>query len=399
MWTRALDQALKQLFQVGALELTFADGTTRRYGEPGVEPVRVSTNDPTLPRKLLLAPDLALGEAYMDGRITIAQDDLRGLLEVAVRNRNVGNDPAIMRMGDRLARPVQRYLSQNPVLRSRQNIAHHYDLSGELYDLFLDEDRQYSCAYFADPEMTLDEAQRAKKHHIAKKLCIRPGDKVLDIGCGWGGMALTLAQDYDAEVVGITLSDEQYRIAKDRAQKAGLEDRVTFLKEDYRNVRDSFDRIVSVGMFEHVGAAHYREYFDTVSDLLKPEGVALIHTIGSAAPPRATSSWVRKYIFPGGYLPSMSEVLATVEKVGLHVADVEVWRMHYARTLRHWHDRFMSQIDRARELYDERFTRMWRYYLTAAETSFAHEKLAVFQFQLSHDKTAVPLTRDYLYTD
>ena len=281
--------------------------------------------------------------------------------------------------------------------RSRANVAHHYDLSGELYDLFLDTDRQYSCAYFRRPDMTLEEAQAAKKHHIAGKLLIEPGMKVLDIGCGWGGMGLTLARDYGAEVTGVTLSTEQYNMANKRAEEAGLADRCKFELMDYRDVQGQFDRIVSVGMFEHVGIPHYEEYFRTVKRLLTDDGIALIHTIGRSDPPGTTSPWILKYIFPGGYCPALSEAMRPIENQDLFATDVEVWRLHYAETLRHWHDRFMANIDRARELYDERFCRMWRYYLLACEMTFRHNRQVVFQFQITKQQDAVPLTRDYLY--
>ena len=278
-------------------------------------------------------------------------------------------------------------------------MAHHYDLSGELYDLFLDADRQYSCAYFARPDMTLEEAQAAKKAHIAAKLLIEPGMRVLDIGCGWGGMGLTLARDFGAQVTGVTLSQEQHAIANQRAQKAGLADKARFHLMDYRDVKGQFDRIVSVGMFEHVGVPHYDAYFATVERLLAPDGIALIHTIGRAGPPGATSPWITKYIFPGGYCPAMSETMAAVERHKLVTTDVEVWRLHYAETLRIWRERFEANIESARALYDDRFCRMWRYYLIASELTFRLNNQVVFQFQLTPKQDAVPLTRDYLYCD
>ena len=398
MWDWAFDRAVGRLIRTGALEVTFADGKVRRYGEPGVPSVRVTIKDPGLTRRIVLDPDLAVGEAFVDQTIEIENDDLRGFLQLAVQNRRRDDDPWLLKASMALTAPIQWYWAENNPFRSRENVAHHYDLSGALYDLFLDKDRQYSCAYFTDEGMSLDAAQEAKKGHIIGKLCVQPGERVLDIGCGWGGMALTLARDYGAQVVGITLSEEQHALATRRAAEAGLSDRIEFRLQDYRDVEGQFDRIVSVGMFEHVGAAHYAAYFETVSRLLAPHGVALIHTIGTLSPPRATGHWIRKYIFPGGYLPSMSEVLRPIERSGLYTLDVEVWRDHYARTLTHWHDRFMARLDEARALYDERFVRMWRYYLLAAETSFSHEHLAVFQFQLGHSKRAVPITRDYLYT-
>lgn len=377
----------------GALEITLADGRVTRFGDDST-PIRVTFHDPDLPRKVVLNPELAVGEAYMDGRLTIQDDDLYGFLTLGVRNFSVGYGEGL----EAKLAPLTRWVSQiNPMGRARKNVAHHYDLSGRLYDLFLDEDKQYSCAYFSDPKMSLEDAQRAKKAHIAGKLMLKPDQHVLDIGCGWGGMALTLAQDFGVRVTGVTLSEEQYSIATDRVRAAGLEDRVTILLKDYRKVDQKFDRIVSVGMFEHVGAPHYREYFQHLRDMLSEDGVALIHTIGRAAPPARTSPWIAKYIFPGGYVPAMSECLRAVEKENLWVTDIEVWRLHYAETLKHWHDRFMARVDEAQEIYDERFCRMWRFYLVASELTFRLHRQCVFQFQISRRQEAVPLTRDYLY--
>ena len=398
MWTKALDNLLSHLFRQGELTLTFPDGHTQRYGGdmPGPQ-VAVTLHDETLPRKIVLSPDMAVGEAYMDERLTIEGDDLYGFLSLAILNIAAQGQPWFrkpLEMGRYLLRRVQQF---NPMHRAQHNVAHHYDLSGELYDLFLDEDRQYSCAYFRDPDMTLEEAQAAKKHHIAGKLLIEPGMRVLDIGCGWGGMGLTLARDYGAEVVGVTLSTEQHTMANARAEAAGLADKAQFKLMDYRKVEGRFDRIVSVGMFEHVGVPHYNAYFRTVRNLLAPDGVALIHTIGRAGPPGTTSPWIAKYIFPGGYVPSLSEASAAFEHQDLFATDIEIWRLHYARTLKHWRDRFMASIDRARALYDDRFCRMWRYYLIASELTFRMNGQVVFQMQLSPKQDAVPLTRDYLY--
>ncbi|SDN55874.1 cyclopropane-fatty-acyl-phospholipid synthase [Lutimaribacter pacificus] len=396
MWNTALDRLLSHLVRQGELRVTFPDGTTRRYG--GGDPqVAVRLNAPSLPRRLVLTPQMALGESYMDGELTVEGDDLRGFLDLIVRNAAQNGLPAFQRPADWLRRLGRRLAQFNPAPRSRRNVAHHYDLSGELYDLFLDADRQYSCAYFPRPDMTLDAAQEAKKHHIARKLLIKPGMRVLDIGCGWGGMGLTLARDYGAQVVGVTLSTEQHAMANRRAQEAGLADKVRFELMDYRKVQGPFDRIVSVGMFEHVGVPHYREYFRKVRELLTPEGIALIHTIGRTTPPGATSPWITKYIFPGGYCPSLSETMEAVELSGLGSTDIEVWRLHYAETLKEWHRRFVANEDRARALYDERFCRMWRFYLLASEFTFRHAGQVVFQIQLSPAQEAVPLTRDYLY--
>ena len=399
MWTFTLDRFLSHLFRHGDLKVVYPDGITRRYGDGSGRAVCVTLHDSSLPRRILQSPDMAVGEAYMDGRLTLEDDDLYGFLGLAIRNIAANGQPWF-RKPLVAARHWMRHLAQfNPLGRAQANVAHHYDLSGELYDLFLDHDRQYSCAYFRDPGMSLDDAQEAKKQHIAAKLRIEPGMRVLDIGCGWGGMGLTLARDHGAEVLGVTLSREQHAMANARAEKAGLSDRARFELLDYRNVQGRFDRVVSVGMFEHVGVPHYSEYFRNVSDRLTPDGIALIHTIGRAEPPGTTSPWISKYIFPGGYVPSMSEALKAIEKQPLFTTDVEIWRLHYAETLRHWYDRFMANIDKARALYDERFCRMWRYYLVASELTFRLNRQVVFQFQLSPRQDAVPLTRDYLYRD
>src|SRR6056297_568524 len=397
MWTKALDAMLTHLFREGDFKLTFPDGMTKTYGDGGTPSVAVTLKSADLPRRLIMSPDLAVGEAYMNGDLVIENDDLYGFLSLAIQNKARQGQPWFRKPLE-ILRHMGRSLQQfNPAARSKSNVAHHYDLSGELYDLFLDEDRQYSCAYFADPAMTLEEAQAAKKHHIAGKLLIEPGMRVLDIGCGWGGMGLTLARDYGAEVVGVTLSREQHAMAQARAEAAGLSDKVDFRLMDYRHVEGKFDRVVSVGMFEHVGVPHYGEYFRNVRDRLHEDGVALIHTIGRCERPGVTSPWITKYIFPGGYVPALSEATHAIEGQDLFTTDIEIWRLHYAETLKHWHDRFMENIDKARALYDARFCRMWRYYLIASELTFRLNRQVVFQFQLSPKQDAVPLTREYLY--
>ncbi|WP_425603334.1 class I SAM-dependent methyltransferase [Ruixingdingia sedimenti] len=396
MWTKLFDRMVGSFLHRGTLIIQLVDGTVLRYGDGQPPEVRVAFHDEDLPRRLLFSPEIVMGEGYMDGTITVENDDLHGLLQVLLGNfpEGAGTWPGLLRMFRKIATPILQF---NPTGKARRNVAHHYDLSGEMYELFLDTDKQYSCAYFRTPEVTLEEAQAAKKAHIAGKLLLEPGMKVLDIGCGWGGMALTLARDYGVQVLGVTLSTEQHKVATERAAAAGLSDRVEFRLTDYRNVRETFDRIVSVGMFEHVGAPHYREYFRHMKKLLNPDGVALIHTIGRFSPPGSTSPWITKYIFPGGYCPALSETMAAVEREGLVETDVEIWRLHYAETLRHWQMRFEANIDKVRALYDDRFCRMWRFYLVASEMSFRYGGQCVFQIQLARRQEAVPLTRDYLY--
>lgn len=398
MWDRILNKLMRDFVQRGALGITYPDGTRRIYGDPDTPPIDITLHDPTLPRRLVLNTDLSVGEAYMDGRLTITGDDLDGFLALATENAAHGDVLWWRRVSSRLQTARRTFDQWNPAHRARANVAHHYDLSPALYDMFLDDARQYSCAYFTDPDMTLEQAQAAKIHHIAGKLVLQPGMRVLEVGCGWGELALTLARDYGAKVLGVTLSEEQHAYATARAAQAGLSDRVTFQLKDYRDVPGQFDRIVSVGMFEHVGVPHYRTYFDTIRERLSDDGIALIHTIGRVCPPGHTSPWIRKYIFPGGYCPSLSEVSSAVEDTDLYPCDIEIWRLHYADTLRHWYDRFMEHEDAARALYDARFCRMWRYYLKAAEATFRHNRQCVFQVQLARRQDAVPLTRDYLYS-
>jgi cyclopropane-fatty-acyl-phospholipid synthase len=398
MWISLLDRMLVKIFKTGDLHVTMPDGTTHTYGD-GTEPtVRIQLIPQDLPKRLLNSPELVTGEAYMDGELLIEDDDVIGFLTIGLQNLRGDRAPVwwqTLTPGiHRVARRLQQY---NPIGKAQSNVSHHYDLSGELYDLFLDKDKQYSCGYFRDPGNELELAQIDKKNHIAGKLLIEPGMKVLDIGCGWGGMGLTLAKDFGAQVVGVTLSTEQHGVAQARAKKAGLSDKVDFRLTDYRNIDEKFDRIVSVGMFEHVGVPHFREYFRHVGRMLAQDGVALIHTIGRNGPPSTTSPWVAKHIFPGGYVPSLSEAMAAIEDEGLTTTDIEVWRLHYAYTLKHWYDRFQANREKAAALYDERFCRMWTYYLVAAEMSFRLGIQNVLQFQLTHDQEAVPLTRDYLY--
>jgi cyclopropane-fatty-acyl-phospholipid synthase len=399
MWRHLLDRLVRGVVVEGRLDLTLPDGSTHRYGTGTEPPVHVTITDPALIRRFVVAPDMALGDGYMDGGLTVAGDDIAGLLALMSRNLMGGRGDGWRYPLTGLQRRLRHLVERNRPQRARANVAHHYDLSAALYALFLDADRQYSCAYFRSPEDTLEQAQAQKKAYIARKLCLSPGLRVLDIGCGWGGLAITLAREHGARVLGVTLSQEQHAIATARVAEAGLADRVEIRLTDYRKVTGQFDRIVSVGMFEHVGVPHYREYFAKVRDLLTPDGVALIHTIGRMGQPGITSPWITRYIFPGGYVPSLSEVMPAVQASALYTTDIEVWRLHYAETLRHWRQRFESNIDAIRALYDDRFCRMWRYYLVASEMGFREGGQCVFQIQLARRQDAVPLTRDYLYAE
>jgi len=389
---------LKRLIRFGDLIIIDPQGREHQFGGPalpGIAPVTIRLHHPTLPWRLALQPGLAAGEAYVDGTLTVERGTLADFLGLACLNiqsaetRNQRPHPLW-----RLLRLFQQY---NPVERSQRNVAHHYDLSGTLYSLFLDEDLQYSCGYFPRPGMSLEEGQEAKKRHIAAKLLLKPGQKVLDIGCGWGGLALTLARIADVEVTGITLSRHQLEVARRRAAEAGLADRVHFEPLDYRHVSGRFDRIVSVGMFEHVGIGHYGEFFDRLRHhLLTPDGVALLHSIGRSDGPGGTNAWLRKYIFPGGYSPALSEVFPAIEDAGLIVTDLEILRLHYATTLVEWRKRFMANRAKIAALYDERFCRMWEFYLTGCEMAFRHQGHIVFQLQLAAHADTVPLSRDYM---
>ncbi len=387
---------LNRLIRVGTLTVIDADGKARVFsGDEGPE-VTVRFVDRSLPLLLALNPSLHTGEAYMNGALTVENGSVYDLLDLICRNAEIIGWPLHSRAAGLVNRAI-RYLRQfNPPKRAHRNAAHHYDATEGLYDLFLDGDRQYSCAYFAREDDDLETAQENKKRLIAAKLLIEPGNKVLDIGSGWGGLALYLAGKHGARVTGLTLSAEQLDASRKSAREAGLSDRVRFHLRDYREQTGLFDRIVSVGMFEHVGIGHHKTFFAKVRDLLCPDGVALIHTIGRAEAPGETDPWIRKYIFPGGYIPALSEVAASVEKAGLWTTDVEVLRLHYAETIRHWRRRFQANRDKAAALQDERFCRMWEYYLASAEVGFRYLRNTVFQIQLSKRQDAVPLTRDYL---
>lgn len=394
--TGALWTLLGRIVTFGRLAVIDPAGRTHVFG-PGPEPaVTVRIRDRATLIRIWLNPSLAVGEAYMDGGLTIEEGSLRDFLSICVNAAEFLDAHPLHAAASKLLWPLRSFQQHNPIRRARINVAHHYDLSGELYDLFLDVDRQYSCAYFPKGTETLEEAQAKKKQHIAAKLLLQPGMDVLDIGSGWGGLAIELARQGARNVTGITLSQEQLKVSTERAEAAELGHRVRFHLRDYREERQNYDRIVSVGMLEHVGIGDYDTFFRTVRRSLRPDGVALVHAIGRMERPGTTNAWLRKYIFPGGYCPALSEVLASVERTGLWVTDVEILRLHYAETLRHWFLRFQSNRERAKMLYDERFCRMWEFYLAACEMSFRYGRMMVFQIQLACSRHAVPLSRDYI---
>jgi cyclopropane-fatty-acyl-phospholipid synthase len=390
-----LDRFVRKLIRVGSLGIRYPDGSLRSYGD-GTGPEVVVKVTARAGWAIARNPGLAVGECYMSGDLALEKGDLGQFFEIVGRNAaQPGEDPKSLFARGFAA--LRRRLEQwNDRQASRRNVAHHYDLSNDLYRRFLDQDMQYSCAYFARPDMTLDEAQAAKRAHIASKLLLKPGMKVLDIGCGWGGMALELAGRHGVEVLGITLSQEQLSLARERAQAAGLADRARFELIDYRDVQGPFDRIVSVGMFEHVGAPHYEAFFRQIARLLTDDGVALLHSIGRRTPPATTNAFTKKYIFPGGYIPSISETMTAVERIPLWVTDIETLRLHYAETLRHWRERFMADRAAIAQMYDERFCRMFEYYFASAELAFRHGGQMVFQMQLAKRVDAVPIVRDYM---
>tara|TARA_R110002167_G_scaffold26492_5_gene91232 strand:+ start:288 stop:1448 length:1161 start_codon:yes stop_codon:yes gene_type:complete len=357
---------------------------------PGEPELTVHLADAATALAIAVNPELAVGEAYMDGRLTVEGGDIYDFLSLAASQMAVRP----MRRG-LLWRWKRRLAQTNDRLRARRNVHHHYDLTLEFYRLFLDDDLQYSCALFETPDATLDQAQAAKKRRLIDKLILAPGQSVLDIGCGWGGMGLSLALA-GGQVTGVTLSTEQHATARARAIESGLSDRTDFRLQDYRDLDGTFDRIISVGMFEHVGLPNYQTYFDAVARLLNADGVAVIHAIGRRGPPSRTQPWIAKHIFPGGYIPSLSEVFPAIERAGLWVTDMEVLRLHYAETLRLWRERFLARRDEAVALYDERFCRMWEFYLASSEVGFRDLGHMVFQIQLSKRQDAVPLTRAYL---
>ncbi len=394
-----LAKLLSRVVRVGRLVMIDAHGKSHVFGDgaPGQPSATFRLHDRSLHRQILLNPKLRIGEAYMAGTLTIEDGTLYDFIDVLALNLdNFERDTLVGTLGGWLSRVTRGLQQYNPVGRAQKNVAHHYDLSGSLYDLFLDKDRQYSCAYFSNNNESLEEAQQSKKLHLAAKLLLQPGQKVLDIGSGWGGLGLYLAKTAKVDVTGVTLSQEQHGVSQARAKEEGLDDQVQFKLLDYREEDARYDRIVSVGMFEHVGAVHYREFFRKIRDLLVDDGVALLHTIGRMTPPGSTNVWLRKYIFPGGYTPALSETAAAIEREGLWITDVEVLRLHYADTLREWRRRFQANRDKVQALYDERFCRMWEFYLIGCEIAFRRLDQVVFQIQLSKKVDSVPMTRDYI---
>lgn len=396
---RLLPKLLRKAVRAGRVTLRGPAGFEDVIGgqAPGPE-FTMRVVDPSLDWKIALNPELKAAEAYMDGGLVIEDGTIYDLLALFFRNKRHFDLTPGQIFWRGLARRTRRAMQHNPVARSRKNAAHHYDIGNDFYRLWLDRDLQYSCAYWEDGVTTLEDAQTAKKRHIAAKLDLQPGQRVLDIGCGWGGMALYLASIADVHVVGVTLAEEQLAVARRRAEILGLSDRVEFRLQDYREISETFDRVVSVGMLEHVGAHHLTEYFLGVRDRLKPGGVALIHSISTKSPPGVTGPFIRKYIFPGGYAPALSETWAAIEKSGLWPLDQEIWRVHYARTLEVWRERFDAVRPQVVEMYDERFARMWELYLAACECAFDFGSSMVFQIQLGRERDGVPLTRDYMAT-
>jgi cyclopropane-fatty-acyl-phospholipid synthase len=392
-----IETLLSRAIVEGSLEVVGSDGKLRRFGDGTGRTVRIRITDAATERAIILDPELKLGEAFMDGKLIVEEGSIYDFLDVVLSNTRGDSQPTLLAKLRGFLRVMTRRLRQhNTEQRARRNVAHHYDLDGALYRLFLDSDRQYSCAYFEHPTDDIEAAQLAKKRHLAAKLLLEPGLRVLDIGSGWGGLGLYLADIGEAKVTGVTLSEEQFGEANARASERRLADRAQFELRDYRSLSGPYDRIVSVGMFEHVGVGHFDEYFAKVKQLLTPDGVMVLHSIGRFDKPGDTNAWIQKYIFPGGYIPALSEVMPAIERQRLIVTDIEILRLHYAETLRAWRERFLARRDEALALYDERFCRMWEFYLAASETAFRYQDMMVFQIQLARRQEAVPLTRGYI---
>ncbi|MCM2440774.1 class I SAM-dependent methyltransferase [Agrobacterium vitis] len=388
---------LMRIIRKGTLEVIGADGQMQRFGDGSGPPIAIHFFDDQAEDEIYRDAQLKLGEIYMQGRMAFEKGDIYDLLALVKTNTLVSDLTFPMVWRGLLRVVAAKVRGALPVNRNQRNVAHHYDLSAKLFDLFLDEDWQYSCAYFNPPGISLEEAQLAKKRHIAAKLMAEPGQRVLEIGSGWGGMGIYLAETCGVDVSGITLSEEQLKVSRERARKRGLDERLRFDLQDYRTLKaQPFDRLVSVGMFEHVGPTHYLHYFRKVHELMQDDGVMILHSIGQPYPALYNNPFFEKYIFPGGYIPSFAEVLPAIEKSGLLVADCEILPMHYAHTLRHWRERFLARREEAARLYDERFVRMWEFYLAGSEMAFTHEDFFIFQLQITKKRMSVPDNRDYI---
>ena len=390
-----IKSVLSRVIRKGNLTWTQHDGNVHHYGDGSGELIKIRTTKDFSEIKLLLNPSLQFGESYMNGSLIMEEGRIHDLLKLLFSNSKIDVDHWIMDVSRTVRFILSKFNVGNYLSKSKKNVAHHYDLSDQLYDLFLDKDRQYSCAYFNSPNDTLDQAQTNKKELIAKKLLLEKGQNVLDIGCGWGGMASFLSKRSEVNVKGITLSEEQIQYANKRKQTESLHN-VEYKLQDYRKVNETYDRIVSVGMFEHVGTKHYQDFFNKVYDLLNDTGVALIHTIGRLSEPTTNDPWIEKYIFPGGYIPALSETVSKIEKSGLSMTDIQILKFHYAETLKRWRYNFYDNIDKVKEIYDEKFCRMWDFYLSSSQASFEESTLVVFQLQLSKNKKTVPDKRDYM---
>ena len=394
----SLANFLSKIIKYDGFILIDYDSKKYEIGKPFKEnPIQIRLLDKSLNYKLLLNPDLYFGEAYTNGSLIIENGSLTDFLEIAFKNIGRGDINFYSKIFNKIRGTYRYFTNFNRINNSKKNVNHHYDISEKLYDLFLDKKRQYSCAYFKNENDSLDDAQTNKIDHIIKKLNIKPNQRVLDIGSGWGSLAIDIAQKTNASVTGITLSKNQFDYSNKKAKEMNLGNQVDFKLIDYRQINEKFDRIVSVGMFEHVGRKFYKTYFNQVSKLLKDDGISLIHTIGSVNSPREPQPWITKYIFPGGYTPSLSEIAGPIEKSGLIISDIEVLRMHYSHTLRHWKKRFLSKKHEVLEMFDEKFLRMWEFYLASCEMVFKWGDLVVFQLQLTKNFTSVPNTRDYIY--
>ncbi len=392
-----LDRLLDRLITTGSITLIDTDGSQRTFGPADADKsVTIRINDPRFMRRFARRPGLAIGEGYVDGSYSLEDGRLQDTFDIVMSSAKGREPPGFFANS---AMRAIRLIRRNDGARATQNVRHHYDIDHALYETFLDEDMQYSCAYWRDGVTSLDQAQHEKKEHIARKLRLEPGMRVLDIGSGWGGMALHLAREYGVDVTGVTLSSDQYETSLRRAQQEGLTDKVTFKLLDYRDEPGTFDRIVSVGMFEHVGRRNFGEFFDHIDRLLKPDGVALLHTIGRNAPPAPINVWMSQYIFPGAYLPSLSELAPLMEERGLWLTDYEMLRLHYAKTLAAWNERFQAHRAEIAKRFDERFCRMWEFYLLMCEAAFIHRTMVVFQIQIAKEIDTLPITRDYMYAD